>query len=985
MVASPLYLVTLVATALSVAAAPHHKRTPTAAAASDLDLAGLEPRVALVNGSSAAAPAPVEDLTALLPSATATATSPSVALVTSLALSSELRALVKRNAPYEHFAALLARQLPAAASSEIDVHSLYLSLVRSRALSHESPTPWTPGQSARYSALARSRASATSSMRKAGTCKITSDCVTTAPANANTYCDDGKCSYRCRSGFSDTGSSCVSTSTSTTTTTKKSASTTKKATTTTKKATTTTKKATKTTTTKAPAATTCAVSSDCSNSVPDNSNRYCDGGKCSYRCRLGFEASGSSCVATSTTTTTTTSAPPATKTCAVSADCLNDVPDNSNRYCDEGECSYRCRSGFEASGSACVATSTTATTTTTTAPPAVKTCAVTSDCSNEVPDNANRFCQDGECSYRCRSGFEASGSSCVATSTTTTTTTSAPPATKTCAVSADCSNEVPDNSNRYCDAGECSYRCRSGFEASGSSCIASSITATTATTTTTSAPSTQTCSISSDCTTNSIPANANRYCADNVCSYRCRSGFTASGSSCLAETTSTSTSTAPEATQTCSLSSDCSNTVPASSNRYCDSGVCTFRCRFGYTQSGSICAFSGTGGSSGTSWAQSSSVTTLAEFKSDVINSGRFSWGDTQGNLALLAQGVPASEWTGGVKRDSEPALQVTYPAGSRNPSFSPVGGMGFYTSQIDVTQATNVSFSYSLFFEDGFNFVKGGKLPGLYGGKSACSGGSAAENCFSTRLMFRKDGAGELYLYAPREKQVDALCELGPLSYCNSVYGMSIGRGSWTFKTGEWTDVRQDVWLNTPGKADGGFNIWINGKLVLSSSEVYYRNSAVGQIGTGPSNSTLVPLIDYDALPDTVAIPNGGFKPDNGTGVFRPSFVTKVVGPTETATAQQYEDTNGDITATSLPFDWEARRLRRRNSVALATPTPTLAPVTPRRVVALDKRAGTVATTVPGFLGAMCQTFFGGSSIDYNSPTLQHSYFRSFALRING
>ncbi|GAA5890917.1 hypothetical protein JCM8208_003096 [Rhodotorula glutinis] len=935
MVASPLYLVTLVATALSVAAAPHpNKRAPVAASNLDLDLASLEPRVAVVNTSSSAAPAPVEPLDALLPSATATATTPSAVLVTSLALSAELRALVKRNAPYEHFAALVARQLPASSSSssEIDVHSLYLSLVRSRAQSHELPTPWTPGMSARYSAIARSKISVASSMRKAGTCRGTSDCVTTAPANANTYCDDGKCSYRCRSGFTDTGSSCISPSSSTkksTTTTKKSTSTTKKATTTTtKKATkTTTTTKTKTTTTKAPAATSCAVSSDCSNSVPDNSNRYCDGGKCSYRCRSGFEASGSSCVATSTTTATTS------------------------------------------------------------APPAVKTCAVSSDCSNEVPANANRFCLDGECSYRCRSGFESSGSSCIAasTTTTTTTTTSAPPATKTCAVSSDCSNSVPDNSNRYCDAGECSYRCRSGFEASGSSCIASSGTTTTATTTTTSAPSTQTCSTSSDCTTNSIPANANRYCADNVCSYRCRSGFTASGSSCLAEATSTTTSTAPEATQTCSLSADCSNTVPANSNRYCDSGVCTFRCRFGYTQSGSTCAFSGTGGSSGTSWAQSSSLTSLAEFKSDVINSGRFSWGDTQGNVALLEQGVPASGWTGGVKRDSEPALQVKYPAGSRNPSFSPVGGMGFYTSQIDVTQATNVSFSYSLFFENGFDFVKGGKLPGLYGGKSACSGGSAAENCFSTRLMFRKDGAGELYLYAPREKQVDALCELGPLSYCNSVYGMSIGRGSWTFKTGEWTDIRQDVWLNTPGKADGGFNIWINGKLVLSSSEVYYRNSAVGQIGTGPSNSTLVPLIDYDALPDTVSIPNGGFKPDNGTGVFRPSFVTKVVGPTVTATAQQYEDANGDITATSLPFDWEARRLRRRNSVALATPTPAPAPVTPRRVVALEKRADTIATTVPGFLGAMCQTFFGGSSIDYNSPTLQHSYFRSFALRING
>jgi hypothetical protein len=144
-----------------------------------------------------------------------------------------------------------------------------------------------------------------------------------------------------------------------------------------------------------------------------------------------------------------------------------------------------------------------------------------------------------------------------------------------------------------------------------------------------------------------------------------------------------------------------------------------------------------------------------------------------------------------------------------------------------------------------------------------------------------------QLYLYAPREKQVDALCTLGPLSYCNSVYGMSIGRGSWYFKTGEWTDIRQDIWLNTPGVADGGFNIWfvslppsfarfisprsrlanraprvcrINNELVLTSSSVYYRSSVVGKTvnnGTAGSNMT---LIDYDAIPDHIPIPNGGF-----------------------------------------------------------------------------------------------------------------------------
>lgn len=70
------------------------------------------------------------------------------------------------------------------------------------------------------------------------------------------------------------------------------------------------------------------------------------------------------------------------------------------------------------------------------------------------------------------------------------------------------------------------------------------------------------------------------------------------------------------------------------------------------------------------------------------------------------------------------------------------------------------------------------------------------------------------MYLYAPRAKQVEALCTILPVSYCNNVYGIVIGRGSWTFKTGEWTDIRQDVWMNTPGVADGGFNIWC----VLSS-----------------------------------------------------------------------------------------------------------------------------------------------------------------------
>lgn len=42
----------------------------------------------------------------------------------------------------------------------------------------------------------------------------------------------------------------------------------------------------------------------------------------------------------------------------------------------------------------------------------------------------------------------------------------------------------------------------------------------------------------------------------------------------------------------------------------------------------------------------------------------------------------------------------------------------------------------------------------------------------------------------------------------CDTSYGMSIGRGSWTFERGAWTAVQQTLTLNTPGVADGAIEI---------------------------------------------------------------------------------------------------------------------------------------------------------------------------------
>lgn len=167
----------------------------------------------------------------------------------------------------------------------------------------------------------------------------------------------------------------------------------------------------------------------------------------------------------------------------------------------------------------------------------------------------------------------------------------------------------------------------------------------------------------------------------------------------------------------------------------------------------------------------------------------------------------------------TDSALQVLFPANSSNPSSSPVGGGDFYAQPYDMSSASNMTLEYSVFFPLGFDFVKGGKLPGLYGGKEGCSGGDAATDCWSSRMMWRRGGKGEIYLvnisvlpiridhdrtsltvllcliaqYVPKDKQTPRLCSTPPQSVCDSTYGLSIGRGAFTFKTGGWTTVRQD------------------------------------------------------------------------------------------------------------------------------------------------------------------------------------------------
>lgn len=158
--------------------------------------------------------------------------------------------------------------------------------------------------------------------------------------------------------------------------------------------------------------------------------------------------------------------------------------------------------------------------------------------------------------------------------------------------------------------------------------------------------------------------------------------------------------------------------------------------------------------------------------------------------------------------------LRVRYPKGSFSPSETKklgrkVGGAQFLSQPQELFPVDEVRLQYKVKFRKNFDFVKGGKLPGLYGG-TANSGGDIPDGTdgFSVRLMWREDGAGEVYAYLPTS--------VG--------YGTSIGRGNWYFTPGKWHTLDLRLRLNDPAEANGEIELQVDGESVVQESGLTFR-----------------------------------------------------------------------------------------------------------------------------------------------------------------
>jgi len=164
-------------------------------------------------------------------------------------------------------------------------------------------------------------------------------------------------------------------------------------------------------------------------------------------------------------------------------------------------------------------------------------------------------------------------------------------------------------------------------------------------------------------------------------------------------------------------------------------------------------------------------------------------------------------------------SLQITYPANK----FGAGGASAFLS---DLAFGVEIEghyeelyLSYDMKFAEGFDFVRGGKLPGLCGysykqkpsdGCNTGGGYPTGYDGWSARGMWRVDGTLENYVYNASQESF----------YGDDEY--------WNVEAvpGHWHRVQHRVVLNTVGQKNGILEAWLDGNKVLSDNTVEYRKT---------------------------------------------------------------------------------------------------------------------------------------------------------------
>ena len=145
---------------------------------------------------------------------------------------------------------------------------------------------------------------------------------------------------------------------------------------------------------------------------------------------------------------------------------------------------------------------------------------------------------------------------------------------------------------------------------------------------------------------------------------------------------------------------------------------------------------------------------------------------------------------------------------------------------EVPISKNNKYTLSYKLMFDKSFEFVRGGKLPGLTGGK-AYTGGDGSKaikngDGWSYRLMWRKYKNDKPYLEAYLYYK-----DMPNKGSGGNVYGQSLGK--FNVETGKWYNIELSAEMNTNSNKNGKVKLVINNKQVLSK-DIRWATKASGR-----------------------------------------------------------------------------------------------------------------------------------------------------------
>ncbi|MGE3918031.1 MAG: polysaccharide lyase [Hyphomicrobiaceae bacterium] len=141
--------------------------------------------------------------------------------------------------------------------------------------------------------------------------------------------------------------------------------------------------------------------------------------------------------------------------------------------------------------------------------------------------------------------------------------------------------------------------------------------------------------------------------------------------------------------------------------------------------------------------------------------------------------------------------------------------GIGFSWAPQSFKQPQAACLAYSVYVPEGFAFGQGGRLPGLVGRSSSPAVDDAS--AFSTRYTWGPQGDADIFAHMPDWPEGRSL-------------GVTSSSG-FKLQPGKWTELEQEILLNTPGRNDGVLRVWQDGKLVLKRTDLVFRTTASVQL----------------------------------------------------------------------------------------------------------------------------------------------------------